>query len=158
MWLCFDSVAVTLGSLKLFNCFLNLVHRWEVVVQMLNARIFPPSITFAGWENAFMGCEWKCHVSQHPQNSPFLIYGRISECVMYFPLWDRFYFSSCDFCSWTFCSMGQACTRYGMKIMRPGLPWAQVILGITCFQFTANMPAPNCSLALADENFLIWAL
>lgn len=77
---------------------------------------------------------------------------------MCFSQWDRFYFSSCGLCSWTFCSVGQACTRYGMKIMRPDLPWAQVTLCITCFRFTANMPAPNFSLALADQNLLIRAL
>lgn len=128
MWLCFDSVAMTLESLKTFNCFLNLVHKWEVIVQMLNAGIFSPNIILASWEDAFMGYEWKCHFSQHfvkcmkhPQKSPFLICGMISECIICFPLWDRFYFSSykLDFCSWTFCSMGQAYTRYGMKIMRP---------------------------------------
>lgn len=141
MWFCFDSVAMTLGSWKIFSCFLNLVNRWEVFVQMLNAGIFSPNIVYACWEDAFMGCEWKYHVSQHfvkymkhHQKSSFLICGRISECIICFPLWDGFYFSSCDFCSWIFFSMGQACTRHGMKIMRPDLPGAQVILCITCFQ------------------------
>lgn len=102
---------------------------------------FSPNIVYACWEDAFMGCEWKYHVSQHfvkymkhHQKSSFLICGRISECIICFPLWEGFYFSSSDFCSWIFCSMGQACAGHGMKIMRPDLPGARVILCITCFQ------------------------
>lgn len=46
-----------------------------------------------------MGCEWKCHFSQHfvkcmkrPQKSPFLFCGMISECIICFPLWDSLFF------------------------------------------------------------------
>lgn len=55
MWLCFDSVAMTLGSLKIFSCFLNLVQRWGVVVQMLNAGIFFPQYCFCLLGGCFHG-------------------------------------------------------------------------------------------------------